>query len=431
MKLWKKIFSWLSIVVISVSLVVGTVHAEENGDIGDFGAFVTEDNRDLFLNEIKSDLERFQENVSLPSRPGYTPVSAQIGLSFMQSMAWVGRVLDKTLFNFVGLFIIVGYIFWIMFETYNMMANGQDVKKLVTDLVKKGFWVAIWVIVLSYGPDKLFKQIISPIIEFGSYLSDLILNSVTTMIGAPLPDTCTSIQNFVNTNLKDATAIDADTVSNILCMATRASGFFATAIQVGFKWMIGGLGTSGFTVLIGLIFVVLFVYNMYKFALMALGVIADLFLAILLLPFTAIAETMTKTSYSGIAGTIYNGFLDLFKVESFSISSQILRFIKAAIYFITLSIVFSICVILMSDTINANLLVMAFNIDNTEYLTVLLIGCLVTYLATQADKIAKDMGGAIDDSFGKQVGNDIKKYYTSARDGFLKYAKIFKESRKK
>ena len=73
----------------------------------------------------------------------------------------------------------------------------------------------------------------------------------------------------------------------------------ATAVAAGWKWMIAGIGTSAFTTLVGAAFIVIFIYNGFKFALMGLGVIVDLFLGVFMLPFTAIAETINKTSYKG------------------------------------------------------------------------------------------------------------------------------------
>ena len=49
---------------------------------------------------------------------------------------------------------------------------------------------------------------------------------------------------------------------------------------------------------------------------MALNVVADLFLTVLMLPFTAIAETTSKTKYKGIVGDIFNTFMGLFATEA-------------------------------------------------------------------------------------------------------------------
>ena len=198
----------------------------------------------------------------------------------------------------------------------------------------------------------------------------------------------------------------------MLCVPTRLSGFFATAVAAGWKWMIAGIGTSAFTTLVGAAFIVIFIYNGFKFALMGLGVIVDLFLGVFMLPFTAIAETINKTSYKGIVGDIFNGFLGLFKPES--LQRQIERFINAAIYFVSLSIVVALCAALLAGTVDANLATNIPSLENSGFIITLMTGLLVAYLANRADEIAGNLGGAIDDSFGKKFGGDINKLWNNS-----------------
>ena len=275
------------------------------------------------------------------------------------------------------------------------------------NLFKKGGVIIIWSIILQFGPTQVFMWIMGPIITVGTYLSDLILNAVANVVGTELPDTCTAIRDYVATNASAGMIMDAATAADILCLPTRFSGFFATAISAGFHWMGAGIGFSAFSILVGVVFIIVFLYTGFKFLLMALGVIMDLFLSVLMLPFTAIAETIKSTSYKGIAGDIFNGFLGLFKPES--LENQILRFINAAIYFVSLSIVIAVCTALLSGVMDANLASEVPTLENSGFVPTLLTGCLVAYLANRADKIATDIGGKIDDSFGKKFGEDAKK----------------------
>ena len=52
-------------------------------------------------------------------------------------------------------------------------------------------------------------------------------------------------------------------------------------------------------------------------------------------------------------------------------------------------------------------------LENSGFIITLLTGALVAYLANRADKIATDLGGKIDDSFGKQFGGDVKKLWNN------------------
>ena len=221
-------------------------------------------------------------------------------------------------------------------------------------------------------------------------------------------DNFASVQQNVAAALAGITKAEADAkaAADMLCVPTRLSGFFSTAIAAGWKWMIAGIGTSAFTTLVGAVFIFVFIYNAFKFALMGLGVIMDLFLSVIMLPFTAISETINKTSYKGIAGDIFNGFLGLFKPES--LSNQIKRFINAAVYFVSLSIVIAVCGALLSGTVDANLAAEVPTLDNVGFILTLLTGLLVAYLADKAEKIAKDIGGEINYDFGKKFGEDVK-----------------------
>ena len=227
--------------------------------------------------------------------------------------------------------------------------------------------------------------------------------------------------------------MDSTQVANLLCVPTRLSGFFYTAVAAGWEWMLAGIGTSAFTFTAGAVFVVLFIYNIWKFALMALSVVVDLFLGILTLPFTAIAQcfggktskdsafsapidafssgSSGATSYDGIAGKLFNGFLGLFNSKNFSLSAQITRFINASIYFVSLSIVIAVCAALLSGVVDANLATNIPSLENDSFMTVLIVGALVAYLATKAGDIAKKLGGSINDSFGPKFEGDIKKVW--------------------
>lgn len=399
------------------------------GDIGEFGAWTTEHNLESFTTDISRDLTEFQagfQNQQLVK--DYVPIEAKAGLAFMNAMSWVAEILDGSLVRFVVIFIIIAYIFWAMFETYQMMTTKSNVRDLAKSVIKKGATIAIWIIILQFGPARVFMWIMGPIITVGTYLSDFILNTIADVAGVDLPDTCTAIREYTAAHTPTRMLIDANAAADMMCVPTRLSGFFYTAIAAGFKWMLAGIGHSAFSFVIGVAFVVLFVYNAFKFAFIALGVIADLFLAVIMLPFTAIAETVGKTSYKGIAGTIFNGFLGLFKVES--LSAQIQRFINAALYFVSLSIVVALCAALLSGIIDMNMAAQVPSLKDDNFMVVLLSGILVAYLANHAMDIAKKIGGSIDDSMGQKIKTEATRLWNNAYGEYKKWKKIIKENKK-
>ena len=394
----------MAMVIILPSATYAATSNLPMADVGDYGNWATPDNIDLFKTDITHDMEQFQPE---PIVSDYVPFEAKIGLAMMNGFSIVADVLDSSLVRFAIIFMIIAYIFWSIFEAYNMMKNGSSAMDFGVNLVKKGGVILIWIIILNFGPAQVFMWIMGPIISVGTYMSNLILNAIAGAIGTELPDTCAAIRDYAAANTSGNMLIDTNAAADILCVPTRLSGFFTTAVVAGWKWMIAGIGTSAFTVLVGATFIVIFLYTGFKFLLMGLGVIMDLFLSVLMLPFTAIAETIKSTSYKGIAGDIFNGFLGLFKPET--LSRQIQRFIDAAIYFVSLSIVIAVCAALLSGTVDANLASEVPTLENSGFVPTLLTGCLVAYLANRADKIATDIGGKIDDSFGKKFGEDVKK----------------------
>lgn len=410
MKILKRFFSKIMMLIVAITLIMPTTPVKADtttsGTIGAHGTWLTTYNIEKINNQITQDIDNiYQPFVSTQLAPEYVPIEAKIGIVFMNAMSWLANILDMSLVRFVIVFIIVMYIFWMMLETYNMMTNVTDIKKFIEDIVKKGVLVVIWMMVLNIGPTKIFIYLMTPILQLGTALADFILNSITNIAGVSLPDTCNAIKAYVETNAQSQLILEPEMAANIMCLPTRISGLFYTGIGIGLKWMIYGIGHSMLTFMAGVLFVGIFFINIWKFALMTLGVIADLFLALMLLPFTAIAETVNQTSYKGMAGTAYNSFAKLIKVDS--LSAQISRFINASVYFVSLSIVIALCATLMAGTLTNDTALQIPTLDNSNFMITIMTGFLVLYMANKADSLAKQLGGSINDSLGQQFGKDL------------------------
>ena len=380
------------------------------GDIGDHGTWITEHNAAAFTENLNHDMNAFGKFLSAGTSHEYVPVEARVGLAFMGAMSLIGDILESSLVRFMILFIIAAFAFWILFDTYQMMRDGQKAMELVDDIIKKAVLITVWIMVLNVGPAKLFVVLVEPIVAFGTYMADLILNAVTGVAGIRLPDTCGAIHEYVANNAGDGLILNADAAANLMCLPTRLSGFFYAVVQIGWKWMVAGIGTSVVSFVAGGALIGIFVCNIWSIALMGFGVIADLFLAIFMLPFTAVAETVSKTKYKGIAGDMFNGFLGIFKSEKFT--TQVTRFINAAIYFVSMAIVIAVTAALLGGivTIDAS---GTPTLATDDYLVLLLGGLLVNYLMRNADKTARDIGGKIENTVGKQVGDTIKTLQTN------------------
>lgn len=405
-----------------------------NGNTNVVESWATEQNRNVFVNKLvgsNGDLIEFQSEFQNQIVHDYVPVEARVGIAMMNGLNQVAKILDTSLVRFMVIFIIIMYAFWIMLESYNMMTTDSNVQKLVKSIVRKTFILIIWISVLEIGPAQLFMFVVGPIITIGTYISDFILNAIAQTAGITIPDTCGAIREYATTTVPTDMIIDATAAADVLCVPTRLSGFFVTAIATGWKWMIAGVGHSIFTFIIGAIFVVVFAWNTWKFALMALAVIMNLFLAVLLLPFTALAETVPQTSYKGVVGNIFNSFIGLFNMGSVKLDAQINKFINAAIYFVSLSIVIAVCAALLSGVVDTNMATNVPTLKDDSFIPVLLSGALVAWLANKADSIARDIGGSIpEDGTGKKFVDDIKAVAKNTYDTAKSWAKAYAESKK-
>lgn len=160
---------------------------------------------------------------------------------------------------------------------------------------------------------------------------------------------------------------------------------------------------------------------------MALGVIADLFLGVMMLPFTAIKETIGSTSYKGMAGNIFNSFLKIFSTES--LDDQIKRFVQAAIYFVSLSIIVAFCAAMLSGVVDADIASRIPTLENDGFWVTVLVGALTWWFANQAMDLAKKLGGSITTSVGDQMRGDIKKMWDNTTGTAKKWWKIIKDGK--
>ncbi len=430
-KFIRKFLSLMSVVLITIAFCApafADISDSIMGDVGDFGSLATEHNREALVNNMKNDMTEFQSEYEREYIDTGVPVEAKLGISFMQALSSVAHVLNDSLVRFVIIFLIAAFAFWVMFEVYRLISDSKTkVRPTVEDIAKKGITFGIWIILLGFGLTELFGMIMGPIVAFGSYISNIILDTVAQYGGFVLSDTCAAIKDYAVIHMKDTSVIDPEFAADIICVPTRMSGFYYGAIKFGWKIMISSLGVSTFSFISGLIFVGLFTYAAFKFAFVAFGVIADLFLVVILLPFTAVAETLNKTKYEGIAGKIYNGLLGLFNTESFSLSAQVKKFIDASVYFIALSIAVAIGGALLANGLQIDSQTHIIKIINGDRITMMLIGALVAYIAVHVDDIAKTLGGGIEYTLGTELSNDVTNLYKGAKKRLEEFIKNVKK----
>ncbi|MDR0967412.1 MAG: hypothetical protein LBL75_01100 [Rickettsiales bacterium] len=414
-------------IAMFIAIICGVASAQTNtpnsADIGNYGAWTTEHNLNDLTTTAKTDIEKFQGNFQTQVQmPDYVPIEARLGNVLIRAMEKLGVALQRSLFDFIQIFLLVLFAFWVIAEAYNLIQSRDgDAKKLAPEVAKKLLLISAWIWVLANSPGQIFMTIFGPIVSVATYASDIILNAITTSAGASLPDTCAAIKTMTG---------DGDFTADLLCMPTRLSGFFYTCIAAGFRWIWYGFGHSALTLAAGVVFVIMFLINLWKFTLLALGVIVDLFLCLMLLPFTAITECFgSGTGLKGIGGDLFKGFAGLF--NGTSLQKQIMRFISAAIYFIVLSVIAAIGAGLLGGVVNADMLNVTPSVENDGFMTTLIIGFIVMYLVNKATSIAEGLSGKIDGSFGETMGKYVSNAWKSGSNWITTTRKIFNERKKK
>ncbi|MBR6751763.1 MAG: hypothetical protein IKL95_00620 [Alphaproteobacteria bacterium] len=395
-----------------------------SGDIGDFGRWATEENRNLVTSRIVDELQHFGPTATNVTH-AYVPVEAKVGLAFIGGMTQIATALDKTLGQFAIMFMLIAYAFWVAFEAYNLIGTAGDAKKTIENVLKKGLIISVWLIVLKFGIARAFTMIMVPIVSAGTFIATTIWESITSAAGYTLPNTCEAIRQYATTALPGNVQITADAASGLLCIPPQMSAFFMTIIEIGWKWVIAGVGTSLFTSIIGIYITYLALKSIWKYMFIALGVIADIFLSLLLLPFTAIAETTAKTQYKGVAGDIFNTFLDIFKAEK--LETQITRIVKAALYFVCLAVATGVAVSLLTFVVNpaSGEILTSGGLDGAILLILSLM--LVCYMAEKSQKLASDWGGKIETGFGDQVKKDTEKLWELTKKRWKQTRDLFKK----
>lgn len=400
--------------IFCIFCLFGSTYAAGNapsGNIGEFGNWLNEENLEEYVEDISGDFanskKSFEEEIASPT---FVPLEVKLGLVFMEAFGKMDKWLESSLGRFAKIFLLVMYVFWVGLEAYKMIRESSDYKTVVYEIFKKGIIMGAWFAVLEYGPAKILNMLIGPVLALATSLSDFILDTTASVYNTNIPDTCRAIHNYVNSSDIDTVVVDANTAANIMCLPGRISKFFYHAIGLGFKWMFYGFGHSLTAVIIGAVSIFVFAKCVFKYAFMTLGVVTDLFLTLLMLPFTAIAESMPASKESNYAGQIFSGLLKLFNTKK--LSEVISKFANAAVYFVSLAIVISICAVLLSNIMSID--------TNGSYsvaaaMTSLLTGCLILYLANKADNLATTLGGKIDNSFGKTLQSDTKTLWSGAK----------------
>ena len=396
-------------------------------DVGDYGSWATENNRRAFLSSLTYDLDDFIGSATEQQLvDDYVPIEAKLGLAFMNAFSHIGHVLDHSLVHFIIVFIVIMFGLWVAFEAYTIIIAQNKVQDKVIEIFKQGLKVVAWSVALSYGLPKLFVLFANPIMYVGTLISDIVLSAASSIADIRLPNTCGAIHQYVQTHISSSNIIDATSAANLMCVPTRIVGFLRTVVALGWKWMQYGIGNSIIIFLAGGWLIYCFIRISWTFAFIVFGVIADLFLGIIMLPFTAVAETVGKTSYKGIAGDMFNGFTKLFNAEN--LKKQVERVVNAALHFFSMSIIVAVCVALLSLVYSLDPTNYTPNMENPSFIITALVTALVVWLAKNASAKATEIGGSITTDVGDELKSNIDKMWQGTKKQYKDFKSALKKS---
>ena len=364
-----------------------------------------ENARDKFANKVRTDLKSFFGKLAYKFEGAWQQVEVglysadtKINMAFMNSMSRVSIAIYDVFIPFMNAMIIALFILWLYMESWAMWGFGgdNDYWGLGMRITKKVVTVIIWMWILNHNPMQLFLWFATPIISLAAGMSDSIINTTASITGMNVSEiSCDTIYRTVARQAD--MLVDKDYVASILCMTHRIGGLMYEYVGAGIKWVIEGIGSSFWTFLVGLAFIGIFTYNIWKFSINVMGAVIDLFFVLIFLPFTAMNECFSgDTKYNGMWKPIWDGFVNFIKGSP--LKSQVMKFINAAIYFIVLAVISAICIGLLS----------AINPSYAgDSMSVLLVGILVSYLLSKADEFAKTMG-AVDTEWGDKISGYVK-----------------------
>lgn len=425
----KKILSRLLICALCIGCfytsAAPAINNVPNGDVGEYGDWLGGDNIVKFHDQMDNDVDKVEQQYERHVNDSkFVPIEAKIGLAFMYAISSVSDgVLGNpnkngpSLIKFTIIFLFVMYAFWIALEAWRLIHEGSDYKTVLYEIFKRGFIISFWVLMLTdNNAQKVFMSVLTVILDLSTYFSTMIFDTVAETYNLDVPDICRNIHDYVNSSgiKNDEILLGKDAAANMMCLPGRFSVYFYKAVGLGFKWMVQGfhIGEPTAKIFVGGVCVYVFVKTIFKYAFMTLGVVADLFLRLVMLPFTAIAESMPSTKEQGYLGQTFNGFLKVLNTKK--LSDIINTFINAAVYFVSLSIMMSICATLLNEIVSFD---SSSSIgEESAMMIVILGGCLILYMTGKIEDFAKQIGGSIDNSLGQKWQGDAKNLWGDVKN---------------
>lgn len=383
------------------------------------------------INYIQSDSNQDQlPNVNYMNETTYIPIEIRLANIIIDGIGYINEMLFPFFSNLISTLLIILLAFWLSSEAYNMINTGKTSIENGVTIVKKIILVIIWTAVILANPAQVFMFIMGPIIQMGGNITDFIINALTNI---PIDQTCDSIKamamNNTDTSILNYPLLNPETKGDLLCLTGRISKLYTQFITLGFQWMGRGLFMQPVSFLVGLSLVIFFVYIGFKFTLESLGIILDLILGLMILPFCAIGACFGGgLSYKGlesIPNQLFTMITSIFGKGDYK--GLITKIIKAILYFWILSVVVGICYEMMSYTLDSQSGIFDVNYapgkNGLGIMSIILSAAITAYLIKKAPGYAEKMGGAINTAAAKPFEDGIDTLYKNSKDIMSKMLK--------
>ncbi|MDR0319556.1 MAG: hypothetical protein LBH81_02340 [Rickettsiales bacterium] len=331
------------------------------------------------------------------------PLDIRAGLLVVEGLSTVAMLIYKNLIDVIIWLLFIFFAFWWGLEAWSVVYAKSKISDTVKKAVKKGIIITVAVFVLKSNPAEWFMILMSAVARVGNYAADLFLTEAT---GMGISQSCAAVHAMVVAGGNSFGFLGPENVASVLCMTGRITEFFWTALSQSFALIGTGIGTNVALAVLGVAGVALFLWCAVKFTIMTLGVVVDMTLMLMFLPFVAFKESF-KDGWSKdapFASAIFERIANSF--GGGDISGQIKKLVQVLIYIIAVALISSICYLLMKG-------ILAENGNSMVY--TLLGGALCAYLISQTDKIATQMGGAVDKEWTGKIQENVNSLAAAAK----------------
>ncbi|MDR0448902.1 MAG: hypothetical protein LBG89_00365 [Rickettsiales bacterium] len=331
------------------------------------------------------------------------PLDIRASMFVIEGLSTIAMIVYKNLLDVMIWLLVVFFAFWFGLEAWSVMETKTPIGDAAKKIVKKAAIISVAIFVLNTNPAEWFMMFLGAAAHVGNYAADLFLGAAT---GMGVAQTCGDTLAYVALHGGSFGFLGPENVANVICMTGRITEFFWTGLSESLALIKSGIGSNVAFSVMGVAGAALFLWCVVRFAILTLGVVVDMTLMLMFLPFAAFKESFKDgwPKDAGAAGAMIEKIANAFGGDD--ISGQIRKFVQVIIYVIAISIVASICYLLMKGVAQQN---------GNNFIYLALGGAVCAYMISQTEKIAEMMGGVVDREWAGEIRKNLESLATAAQ----------------